>query len=64
MTVNIFIRTVRLKIAAQLLQQGQYNISEVAYSVGFDNPKYFSVCFKELYNQTPRAYMNAHGEKV
>lgn len=64
MTVNIFIRTVRLKIAAQLLQKGQYNIAEVAYSVGFDNPKYFSVCFKELFNTTPRAYMNAHLEEA
>ncbi len=64
MTVNIFIRTVRLKIAAQLLKKGQYNIAEVAYSVGFDNPKYFSVCFKELFGQTPRAYMNSSAEKV
>jgi signal transduction histidine kinase/ligand-binding sensor domain-containing protein/DNA-binding response OmpR family regulator len=64
MTVNIFIRTVRLKIAAQLLQKGQYNIAEVAYSVGFDNPKYFSVCFKELFGNTPRAYMNAHLEEA
>ena len=64
MTVNIFIRTVRLKIAAQLLRKGQYNIAEVAYSVGFDNPKYFSVCFKELFGKTPRAYMNSSAEKV
>lgn len=62
MTVNIFIRTIRLKVAAQLLQKGNYNIAEVAYSVGFDNPKYFSVCFKEIFSQTPREFMNAHAK--
>ena len=42
LTVNIYIRTIRLKIAARILIQGQYNISEVAYSVGFDNPSYIN----------------------
>jgi len=46
-------------VAAKLLEKGQYNISEVAYAVGFNNPKYFSTCFSELFNKTPREYMNA-----
>jgi signal transduction histidine kinase/ligand-binding sensor domain-containing protein/DNA-binding response OmpR family regulator len=58
MTVNIFIRTIRLKIAAKLLKNGNYNISEVAYSVGFNNPKYFSTCFSELFEISPKEYMN------
>jgi signal transduction histidine kinase/ligand-binding sensor domain-containing protein/DNA-binding response OmpR family regulator len=57
MTVNIFIRTIRLKVAARLLKQGNYNISEVAYAVGFNNPKYFSTCFSELYSMSPKEYM-------
>ena len=57
MTVNIYVRTIRLKIAARLLKQGTYNISEVAYSVGFNNPKYFSTCFSEMFKLSPKEYM-------
>ncbi|PID91775.1 MAG: hypothetical protein CSA96_06770 [Bacteroidetes bacterium] len=57
MTVNIYVRTIRLKIAARLLKQGNYNISEVAYAVGFNNPKYFSTCFSEMFRVSPKAYM-------
>ena len=57
MTVNIYIRTIRLKVAARLLKQGNYNISEIAYSVGFNNPKYFSTCFSEMFSMSPKEYM-------
>jgi signal transduction histidine kinase/ligand-binding sensor domain-containing protein/CheY-like chemotaxis protein len=57
LTVNIFIRNIRLKIAAKLLKKGNYSISEVAYSVGFNNPKYFSTCFSELFKMSPKEYM-------
>ncbi len=59
MTVNIFVRNIRLKVAARLLKQGNYNISEVAYAVGFNNPKYFSTCFSELFHVSPKEYMNS-----
>jgi signal transduction histidine kinase/ligand-binding sensor domain-containing protein/DNA-binding response OmpR family regulator len=58
MTVNIYLRTIRLKIAARLLKNGNYNISEVAYAVGFSNPKYFSTCFSELFLKSPKEYMH------
>ncbi len=57
MTVNIYVRTIRLKVAARLLKKGNYNISEVAYAVGFNNPKYFSTCFSEMYSVSPKEYM-------
>jgi CheY-like chemotaxis protein/two-component sensor histidine kinase/biotin operon repressor len=57
MTVNIFVRTIRLKVAARLLKKGKYNISEIAYAVGFNNPKYFSTCFSELFSVSPKEYM-------
>ena len=57
LTVNVYIRTIRLKIAARILKKGKYNISEVAYSVGFENPKYFSTCFSELFSMSPKEYM-------
>ncbi len=57
LTVNIFIRNIRLKTAAKLLKKGNYNISEVAYAVGFNNPKYFSTCFSEFFDMSPKEYM-------
>ncbi|MFN7118249.1 MAG: two-component regulator propeller domain-containing protein, partial [Saprospiraceae bacterium] len=48
-----FIRSIRLKRAAQLLVQNQLTVAEVAYTVGFNDPKYFHKCFKEKYGVTP-----------
>ncbi|PSL32208.1 hybrid sensor histidine kinase/response regulator [Chitinophaga ginsengisoli] len=52
-----FIRTVRLKKAAQLLSKTEMNVTEVAYEVGFNNPKYFAKYFKMAYNMLPSAYV-------
>jgi signal transduction histidine kinase/DNA-binding response OmpR family regulator len=51
-----FIRSVRLKRAAQLLEKSQQTVSEVAYQVGFNNPKYFSRYFKEEFGVLPSAW--------
>jgi DNA-binding response OmpR family regulator len=51
-----FIRTVRLKRAAQLLLESQLTVAEVAYEVGFNNPKYFTKYFKTEFNCLPSAY--------
>ncbi|HEU4554555.1 MAG TPA: two-component regulator propeller domain-containing protein [Chitinophaga sp.] len=51
-----FIRSIRLKRAAQLLEKSQLTVAEVAYEVGFNNPKYFSRYFKTAYNVLPSAY--------
>ncbi|MDR0892758.1 MAG: response regulator, partial [Mediterranea sp.] len=48
-----FIRLIRLKRAAQLLRESQMFVSEVAYEVGFGNPKYFSRYFKEEFGELP-----------
>jgi len=55
-----FIRTLRLKRAAQLLEQAQMTVSQAAYEVGFNNPKYFSKYFKEQYNMLPSAYLQKY----
>jgi AraC-like DNA-binding protein len=51
-----FIRSIRLKRAAHLLEKSQLTVAEVAYEVGFNNPKYFSKYFKMEYNVLPSAY--------
>jgi signal transduction histidine kinase/CheY-like chemotaxis protein len=52
-----FVREMRLKRAKQLLDSGYGNISEIAYSVGFNNAKYFSTCFKAKFEVTPSEYV-------
>ena len=49
-----YLRTVRLHRAKQLIEEEKGNISEVAYSVGFSSPQYFSKCFKEEFGYPPR----------
>jgi signal transduction histidine kinase/ligand-binding sensor domain-containing protein/DNA-binding response OmpR family regulator len=51
-----FIRSFRMKRAAQLLEKTRHNIAEVAYMVGFNNPKYFARYFKEVYGKLPSVY--------
>jgi signal transduction histidine kinase/DNA-binding response OmpR family regulator len=51
-----FIRTIRLQHAAQLLEKSQLTVAEVAYKVGFNNPKYFAKYFKEHFNILPSLY--------
>lgn len=51
-----FIRGVRLKRAAQLLQRKEYTVNEVAYMVGFSDVDYFRKCFKQQFGKTPREY--------
>jgi signal transduction histidine kinase/ligand-binding sensor domain-containing protein/DNA-binding response OmpR family regulator len=53
-----FIRSIRLKRSAQLLGKSQLTIAEVAYEVGFNNPKYFAKYFKLEYGVLPSAYKN------
>ncbi len=56
LSTSEFIRTERLKASLPLLENSGMTISEVAYSVGFNTPSYFTKCFKEVYNKTPAEY--------
>ena len=57
-TPNEFIHEIRMKRAAQLLEQNKINISQISYKVGFNNPKYFSKCFQKKFGETPTEYLN------
>ncbi len=50
---SIYLRSVRLSKAKKMIEDQQGNISEIAYSVGFSSPTYFSRCFKEEFGHTP-----------
>ena len=54
---NEFIKNVRLKKAVQLLESENFNVSEIAYKVGFNDPSYFSRIFKKQYGKAPSDYV-------
>ena len=55
-----FIRTIRLKRSANLLEQNWGNVTQVSYEVGFNNLSYFIKSFKELYGVSPLEYFKTH----
>lgn len=55
-TTNEFIRNIRLKRAAKLLQQNQLTVAEITYKVGFTDLQHFRECFKKLFGVTPSQY--------
>lgn len=52
-----FIKQMRIKKALKLLDEGAMPITEIAYRVGFADPKYFSRCFKAEMEMTPTQYI-------
>ena len=56
-SINDFIRTIRLKKAAQLMVAGELSITEVMYSVGIQTQSYFTKAFKNEFGKTPTQYL-------
>jgi YesN/AraC family two-component response regulator len=63
-TPNNFVKVIRLKRAAQLLKEYNLEVSQVAYKVGFRDPRYFSKCFKKMYAVSPSEYHNKQDERM
>jgi AraC-like DNA-binding protein len=61
-SVNEFIRNVRLEKAKSLIDEGDDNINEVSYKVGFTSPSYFTKCFKTKYGHVPTQSKNLQPE--
>ena len=58
MNVNAFIRDVRMKEARRLAEKDpSMRVSDLAYRVGFQDPKYFSTCFKKHFGIQPKEFM-------
>ncbi len=59
-STSLFIRSIRLQHGKRLLQSTDLNVSEVAYRVGFDDPKYFSRVFQEEFQVAPSEVKGMH----
>jgi signal transduction histidine kinase/ligand-binding sensor domain-containing protein/DNA-binding response OmpR family regulator len=53
-----FLRSLRLKRAAQLLKNSTGSVTEIAYAVGFNNPNYFAKMFRQQFGQSPSQFAN------
>jgi AraC-like DNA-binding protein len=51
-----FIRTIRLKKAAELILERKLSFTEIAYETGFSSPSYFTKCFHDHFGKTPSEY--------
>lgn len=57
-TTSQFIRNYRLDLAKKMLEDNvaDRNITEIAFRVGFNDPKYFTRCFSQRFGMAPSAY--------
>ena len=61
LNTSSFIRNIRLKAACRIMEEKKsIRISEVAYAVGFNDPKYFSSCFKKEFGMLPTDYVTRY----
>ncbi|NDW10792.1 hybrid sensor histidine kinase/response regulator transcription factor [Dysgonomonas sp. 520] len=63
LTPTDFIRLIRLRKAAELLQNGEYRIGEICYMVGFSSSSYFIRLFQKQFGMTPREFAKQQQER-
>lgn len=54
---NEYIRKIKMQLAENLLLEGKFTFSEIAYKVGMNSVAYFRSCFKDEFGMTPTEYM-------
>ena len=59
-----FLREIRMKRAAQLIETEEYNMAQIAYMVGLNDSHYFSKCFKQQYGMTPTEYKESRKQNT
>ena len=60
MNVSAFIRDVRMKEARRMAEEDPtLRVSDLAYSVGFHDPRYFSTCFKKQFGIQPKEFLDS-----
>ena len=60
-----FVRSIRLKAACRMMDENpNIRISELAYKIGFNDPKYFSICFKKEFGMQPTEYSMKSGKNA
>lgn len=58
MSPSDFLRRLRLQRAQELIANSRMSFSQIAFAVGFSDPKYFTKCFKKETGMTPSEYRN------
>ena len=59
MTPLMFISNIRLQAAFRLLEENRkIRITDLAYKVGFNDPKYFTLCFRKKFGVSPKEYLS------
>ena len=63
--IGQFMKGYRLNVAQRMIQEssGSVSVADIAYSVGFNDPKYFTKCFKEFFGYLPSVGLGKKGEK-
>lgn len=57
MSVNEFVRKIKMKKGMELINSGQYSLAEVSDLTGFSSVAYFRQCFKDEYGMAPTEYL-------
>lgn len=59
-----FIKEMRINRAAQLIETGEFNMTQISYMVGINDPRYFSKCFKSKIGMTPTEYKDSLSKRI
>ena len=57
-----YIKSIRMKKAAELLLENRYTVAEVSYKIGIEDPFYFSKCFKKQFGVSPSVYLRGKND--